>query len=265
MKRTQKVLVSSLLVICMFFMSTFSVFAYSKEESIEKDDGFFSNFALNDPSIEVLEYMDKGHGNMDMQIKYSNGISAKIKEEIIDNKIHLKVIEGTLKNELLIDLETDDIFLDGNKITFTTIYSDLMSIESTNHPIVPLSSRIYSRTPVYGSASDYTKYYTTIYHNINLETAIKNVSLSALTGLFLFKLFGKKSLPGSLISTGIVILYEATLAMNPLTKKTYSKETQYCHKSMSTLYKKHNIKYYNTSSYTNPTSSSIVYSGWAGL
>ncbi|MGI6697513.1 MAG: hypothetical protein ACOX3Y_02665 [Clostridia bacterium] len=266
MKKLIKEVTSIVLTLCLILTAITPAFAYTNGNSTEKDDSFFLNSIqgnVHDGSVEVLEVIDNGKGVKDIKVKYSNGIIAQIKEKRIDNKIQLDVVEGTLKNKLIIDMESNSIILDGKNVKITSI-QEVANIEEIDiNRNLLAASWVYSKNPVYGSPGDYTRYIGYTNYNVNFETAIDNITFAAYIAVISVIISGGSGIPAAVFGVGAVAFYEYVKYYDPKTQIVYMKETQHYHETLN-FYKKHFCQYYTNSNFTNPYSDSTFYSGWAG-
>ncbi len=266
MKSLTKTTISIALTICLILTTITPTFAYEDVSSISNGYSYFLNSIqsdVNNGSVKILENISNSKGVKDIKVKYSNGIIAQIKEKQIGNKVYLDIVEGTLKNKLIIDLESNSIILNNKNVQITSILEAENREDINTYQISPFASWIYNDSPIYGSEENYTRYISYSKHNVNLNNSINNITLTAFVAIISVVLSGGTGIGIAILGVGASAFYEYVSFNDPYTKRVYMDETQYYHKTLN-FYKKHFCQYYDNSNYTNAYSDSTFYSGWAG-
>lgn len=262
MNKLIKKIISTFLSVCIIWVAYTPVFADVYEVNLDKDESFLlNNILLNtkDDSFEILDYIVKNDGVKEIMIQYENGITSQIKEKQVGNLIYLNVVEGLVENELIIDTKTNSMILDGNKIE-VGLTSKEVSIKDGR---AISASWIYSKDPLYGSSSDYTRFLSTTRHNVDLKKAVEGIALTIFISIITVAIAGT-GIGLAVMGVGIQSFYTYLTYNLPGTIHVYVEQEQKYHKTLN-LYKRHVYKYFKDNTYTNPFSSSLFYSGWAGL
>ncbi|MBN7773361.1 hypothetical protein [Clostridium aminobutyricum] len=137
---------------------------------------------------EIISSDTLSDGSKQVVIEYSNGVVSKVNEKISADKTYLTFDEGDIHDEVVIDNIKQEMFLNGNKVTYTKApiidskVSNQLMVTTNNNIITPnaLVTWYGHTSPAYGIPdSAYTKNEGTEFYNVTLGAAIKSITLGA--------------------------------------------------------------------------------------
>ncbi|MDD4378177.1 MAG: hypothetical protein PHH48_08585 [Eubacteriales bacterium] len=181
---------ASLMAIVMVLVGACPVFAQTEQTekvvSIKAIEEQLYTLAEEAYGAVVISDIKVNDSNLSYKMFYKEPNVTESHEYSIqkDGRIKLICSDGEITNVLIIDPETNTMYLDGNlvKVEDITEYADL---GSTNTELSVGTTTMYRDSPIRGSSRDYNEYVSKTQKNLTYSTMLGNITYGAVATMLL--------------------------------------------------------------------------------